>query len=86
MINLKIEIQQMKLGKHCIECMRWYPLFMFKKDIRKFQLPISYGKVRRCRICIHKESGKGSVVRWIDTDFKVVTLTLKQRLKELLNK
>jgi hypothetical protein len=57
---------------------------MFKKDIRKFQLKIALGRVRRCKVCCHKESGKGSVVRWIDNDFKVVTLTLKQRLKELL--
>lgn len=76
----------MQIGKHCIECKRWYPLFMFKRDIRVFQLPIAYGKVRRCRLCVHKESGKGGVVRWTGEDFKVVTLTWKQRLKELFNK
>ena len=73
-------------GKHCIGCRRWFPLFMFKKDIRKFQLPTSYGKVRRCRFCVDKESRKGSVVRWINDDFKIVTLTLKQRLKEFFAK
>lgn len=72
------------LGKHCTECQRWYPLFMFKKDIRKFQLKIALGKVRRCKICCHRESGRGKVVRWTGDDFKLVQLTFKQRIKELL--
>jgi hypothetical protein len=57
---------------------------MFKKDSRKFQLKIALGKVRRCKICCHKESGKGGVVRWNGSKFEIVTLTFKQRLKELL--
>ena len=69
------------LGKHCTECQRWYPLFMFKKDIRKFQLKIALGRVRRCRICVFKEPEP--VVRWVDNDFKLVTRTLKQKIKEL---
>lgn len=72
------------LGKHCTECQRWYPLFMFKKDSRKFQLAIALGRVRRCKICCHKESGKGTVVRWDGKEFKIVKLTLIQRLKEWL--
>jgi hypothetical protein len=59
---------------------------MFKTDIRKFQLKIAFGKVRACRICIWNESGKGSVVRWTGDNFKTITLTLKQRLKEFLKK
>jgi hypothetical protein len=54
---------------------------MFKKDIRKFQLKIALGRVRRCRICIFKEPEP--VVRWIDNDFRLVTRTLKQKIKEL---
>ena len=73
-------------GKHCIECMRWFPLFMFKKDTRKFILPVAMGKVRKCRLCVHKESGKGSVVRWDGNQFQIVTLTFKQRLKEFFAK
>ena len=69
------------LGKHCTECQRWYPLFMFKKDIRKFQLKIALGRVRRCRICVFREPEP--VVRWIVNDFKLVTRTLKQKIKEL---
>ena len=72
------------LSKHCTECQRWYPLFMFKKDIRVFQLKIALGRVRRCKVCCYKESSKGTVVRWNGTDFKILTLTLKERLKELL--
>jgi hypothetical protein len=59
---------------------------MFKKDTRKFQLAIALGKVRRCRICVHKESGKGTVVRWDGKNFKTITLTFKERLKELFFK
>ena len=73
------------LGKRCDKCKRWYPLFMFKKDSRKYQLPIALGRVRKCKICSHIESGKGTVVRWDGSDFKVVKLTLKQRLKELIS-
>lgn len=57
---------------------------MFKKDSRVFQLKIALKRVRRCKICCHKESGKGSVVRWNGKEFKTVTLTFKQRLKELI--
>ena len=67
-----------------MKCSRWFPLFMFKKDSRKFQLKIALGRVRRCKICCHKESGKGPVVRWDGKEFKVVKLTFIQRLKEWL--
>ena len=73
-------------GKHCIECMRWFPLFMFKKDSRKFILPVAKGKVRCCRFCVDKRSRNGSVVRWDGKQFQIVTLTLKQRLKEFFSK
>jgi hypothetical protein len=59
---------------------------MFKTDIRKFQLKIAFGKVRACRICIWKESGKGTVVRWVGKEFKTINLTIKQRIKELISK
>jgi hypothetical protein len=76
----------MPIGKYCTRCQKWYPLFMFKTDTRKFQLKIAFGKVRGCRICIWKESSNGSVVRWTGKDFKTITLSLKERLKELLTK
>jgi hypothetical protein len=59
---------------------------MFKTDIRKYTIAEAKKKVRRCRMCVDKESRKGSVVRWVDTDFKIVTLTFKQRLKEFFAK
>jgi hypothetical protein len=74
-------------GKRCYKCNRWYPLFMFKKDNRKFQLPVALGKARNCRMCIWKDSSNGNtVVRWQSGTFNLVQLTFKQRLKELLNK
>ena len=76
----------MNFGKHCTECKKWYPLFLFKTDSRKFQLKIAFGKVRRCRFCLWKESSKGPVCRWTGKDFKNVTLTFKQRVKEFLKK
>lgn len=76
----------MKIGKHCTDCARWYPLFMFKTDTRKFQLKIALGKVRVCRICTFVKSGKGSVTRWNGKDFQNVTLTFKERIKEFFTK
>lgn len=73
-------------GKHCIECLRWFPLWMYKTDSRKFTLPTAFKKVRKCRLCVYKESGRGSVVRWNGKDFEIVTLTFKQRIIEFLNK
>ena len=74
-------------GKRCYTCNRWYPLFMFKKDSRKFQLPIALGTVRNCRVCIWNGSSNGStVVRWQGGQFNLVQLTLKERLKELFSK
>jgi hypothetical protein len=73
-------------GKHCIECKRWFPLFMFKTDIRKYTIAEAKKKVRRCRLCVDKESRNGKVVRWREGDFRLVTLTLKQRLKEFFAK
>ena len=70
-------------GKHCNKCNRWYPLFMFKKDHRKFQLKIALGKVRNCKICSWKDS-KNEVVRWDGTKFQTVKLTLWQRMMELI--
>lgn len=72
--------------KHCTDCKTYYPLFMFKTDIRKFQLKIALGKVRVCRICTWKLSGKGPVVRWDGERFKMVALTLKERIKEFISK
>lgn len=69
-------------GKACYKCNRWYPLFMFKRDSRKFKLPIALGRVRNCKLCNWKES-RNSVVRWNGNDFEIVKLTLKQRIKEL---
>ena len=73
-------------GKHCTRCSKWYPLFMYKTDIRKYQLKSAMGKVMSCRICIWKESGKGPVVRWTGNDFKIVTLSLSDRIREFLKK
>jgi hypothetical protein len=60
---------------------------MFKKDSRKFQLPIALGKIRNCRICNWKaSSNNNTVVRWRNGMFNLVQLTLKERLKELFKK
>ena len=69
-------------GKRCYGCNRWFPLFMFKKDRRKFQLKIALGRVRNCKICCWKDS-REVVVRWQNNKFTLTQLTLKQRLKEL---
>jgi len=76
----------MKSFKHCVDCGTYYPKFMFKTDIRKFQLKIALGKVRVCRVCTWKKSGKGPVVRWDGSAFKMVSLSTKERVKEFISK
>jgi hypothetical protein len=70
-------------GKNCMKCNIWFPLFMFKKDSRKFKLPTALGRVRNCKLCNWKDS-KNTVVRWRDGQFILIKLTLKERLKELI--
>lgn len=75
--------------KRCEGCNIKYPLFMFKKDRRKYQLPTAMGKVRKCRVCVWSSTANnGKVVRYnFDTSkFEIVVLTFKQRLKELFSK
>ena len=74
------------MSKHCIECRKKFPLWMFKTDIRSYTIPEAQKKVRRCRICVHKESGKGSVVRWTGKEFETKVLSWKERIKELISK
>ena len=66
-----------------MKCSRWFPLFMFKKDSRKFQLPTALGRVRNCKLCNWKDS-RDTVVRWRDNKFILIKLTLKERLRELI--
>ena len=73
----------------CQQCGIKYPNIMYKKDRRKFQLPIAKGRVRSCRICTWKLSANGNrVVRYnfVTNKFELVVLTFKQRLKELFSK
>ena len=69
----------------CYQCRKNYPNLMFKKDRRKFQLPIAKGRVRNCRICTWKNTANNTrVVRYNFTTnkFDIVVLTLRQRIKE----
>ena len=62
---------------------------MYRKDRRVYQLAAAKGKVRVCRICTWKNTANNNrVVRYnFDTNkFDIVTLTFKQRLKELFSK
>ena len=59
---------------------------MFHKAIR-FTIPTDLGKARCCRICVFKKA-KDPVVRWNIgiKNFEIVSLTLKQRIKEFFKK
>ena len=73
----------------CQQCKIKYPNVMYRKDRRVYQLAAAKGKVRVCRICTWKNtSNNNEVVRYnFDTNkFDIVTLTFKQRLKELFSK
>lgn len=67
-------------GKKCVSCGKWWPLFMYAKDSRKFQLPIAFGKVRDCRFCVYKR--KDPVVRWQNNKFILLTRTKIEKIKE----
>ena len=72
----------------CQQCNKTYPNIMYKKDKRKFKLPIAKGRVRVCRICTWNNIANGNrVVRFnFETNkFDIVVLTFKQRLKELFS-
>ena len=69
-------------SKNCFKCKRKLPLFMFHKQ-PGYSVPACLGRVYVCRICTFKES-KNSVVRQQKNGkFKVVKLTIKERIKEL---
>jgi hypothetical protein len=73
----------------CEQCEIKYPDVMYRRDRRVYQLPAAKGKVRVCRICTWKNTANNNrVVRYnFDTNkFDIVTLTFKQRLKELFSK
>jgi hypothetical protein len=69
--------------KECYKCRRNLPLFMYRKSSTP---PIASVKGRAyvCRLCNFIESGKGGVCRQqTNGKYKVVKLTLRERLKEL---
>lgn len=79
----KVQRNIMKIGikgKKCVCCGRWWPLFLYQKDVRKFQLPIALGKVRCCRICVCRE--QDPVVRWRNDKFILLTRTKWEKIRE----
>jgi hypothetical protein len=73
-------------SKRCYSCKRKLFLFMFTKA-KRFTIKSDLGKNRNCRVCTFKEA-KNKVVRW-DSEikqFKMVNLTLKERIKEFFKK
>jgi hypothetical protein len=59
--------------KNCFNCGRKYPLFLFKKNNRKYQRPQMKNRVYNCRfceatICYKKEKE----IRLIDGKFEVI--------------
>lgn len=63
--------------KRCYKCSTNYPLFMFSKDRKKFQLKYNQGKVCSCRFCTANEVWKGSIVRFNFTTNKFDTIIVK---------
>lgn len=67
--------------KRCNRCRWTLPLWMYSKAVR-FTIPTDKGRNRLCRVCTFNTS-KGRIVRWIDGKFRIVELTLLQRIKEM---
>ena len=61
--------------KRCYKCGISYPLFMFHKDRRKFQLKIAKGKTHECRICTANRVWEGKIVRY---NFTINKFELKE--------
>jgi hypothetical protein len=72
------------MSKRCYCCKRTYPLFMYNKDARAV-IKSAFGRAMCCKICVFK-AAKNPVVRWdaSSKNFKIVKLTLKERIKEFL--
>jgi len=63
--------------KKCYKCGIKYPLFMYHKDRRKFQLKFNQGKVSACRFCAAKEVLTGSIIRFNFTTNKFEIIKVK---------
>lgn len=50
--------------KRCYKCGWNYPLFLYKKDRRKFQLKVAKGRVHECRFCTANRYTQGTVMRY----------------------
>ena len=72
------------MSKRCYCCKCTYPLFMYNKDARAV-IKSAFGRAMCCKICVFK-AAKNPVVRWdvSSKNFKIVKLTLKERIKEFL--
>lgn len=69
--------------KKCFKCNKTYPLFMYQKSDTP-PIKSAMGKAYVCRICNFTES-KGRVCRkQPNGSFKVVQLSLKERIKEFI--
>jgi hypothetical protein len=50
--------------KRCYKCTHTYPLFLFHKDRRKFQLKFNKGTCAECRFCTADRVYSGSIIRY----------------------
>jgi hypothetical protein len=63
--------------KRCYKCTHTYPLFLFHKDRRKFQLKIAKGTTHECRVCTANRVWSGSIIRYNFTTNKFETIEVK---------
>ena len=73
--------------KQCFECERIYPLFLFRKNPRKYQRPEHKGRNLVCKFCTYKR-WKTDMYAWIiNTESKFVKIEFKNKceiIKRLL--
>ena len=63
--------------KKCYKCTHTYPLFLFHKDRRKFQLKFNKGTCAECRVCTADRVYSGSIIRYNFNTNKFDTIEVK---------
>jgi hypothetical protein len=63
--------------KRCYKCTHTYPLFLFHKDRRKFQLKFNKGTCAECRFCTADRVYSGSIIRYNFNTNKFDTIEVK---------
>jgi len=63
----------MKFRK-CFKCNNNFPLFLFHKNTRKYDIPYYKGRCVECRWCASKRVLTGKIVQWDGKKFNLINI------------